>query len=722
MVTFSVDTWAKWLNNHETYATYNALPKEVTQLCDSADAVANFDKLSKAKNLVMLTKAPMGGKCQATFLHSTVGTPLVPKDLHYVARVGMKNGMGMEVDPASIFLSTAGKYKPDLLEMMKISSAAEFGNLKANTNENKKKFKSFCVLTPILAHTIQKTDMTYANIMVAVVEHLKLSIPQPTAADAAAAPQETEDEILLKMAEPYESILYFLWSCQHLEKEIKVPTMVALQDDDTLKWDETTRAQFITPPKPTTIDLSSTMKTSDLSSGAIAAMTKLSDSMIKHQEAAIKAQEEKSDSRIKAWRRLPQIQQNVILLAGVEEDGTVPKEPTEEMLSILGCQNGAQVDQFLKQSMQGYNMSLEPGFCTALNKGMIVCPDDVGTPTNFTAFLTPPVNDDDEDEDNANLLKLAVQEKYDSKDLILLTKMDISIPMKTSDLKHQMKNISGIAGRIMGEDAMVHTSLLQVSNHIEKKETSYNYEFKQDKLFGGNFMDRVNWRMHRFFDSCASGDVSIIDTDKLDFSDMLEQVERREYVAKSPAWIRKLLKKKEKKNEDGDGYEGRNRGGGGGGRGTNRERGDRDKRRQFGSNNDRGTRIPNANTQDGCTLEPTEMFRDVFHPGNVRFLVKPKLKTGTEMCLRFHALGFCFRDCKHKEGHGTLDADETALLKTYVEGARSSRRNFQNGRNRNGNDQRNGSGGQPQQRQPQAGTPNANRDAENNGESRRGHP
>lgn len=56
-------------------------------------------------------------------------------------------------------------------------------------------------------------------------------------------------------------------------------------------------------------------------------------------------------------------------------------------------------------------MSLEPGFCTALNKGMIVCPDDVGTPINFTVFLNPPVNDDDENEDNANLLKSAVQEK-----------------------------------------------------------------------------------------------------------------------------------------------------------------------------------------------------------------------------------------------------------------------------------------------------------------------
>ena len=54
---------------------------------------------------------------------------------------------------------------------------------------------------------------------------------------------------------------------------------------------------------------------------------------------------------MKTWRRLPKIQQNLIILAGVEEDGTVPQEPTEEMLSILGCQNGAQVDQFLKQSM-----------------------------------------------------------------------------------------------------------------------------------------------------------------------------------------------------------------------------------------------------------------------------------------------------------------------------------------------------------------------------------
>ena len=53
---------------------------------------------------------------------------------------------------------------------------------------------------------IHKTDITYTNIMVAIVEHLKLSIAQPAAIEEAAAPPETEDEILLEMAKPYEGI------------------------------------------------------------------------------------------------------------------------------------------------------------------------------------------------------------------------------------------------------------------------------------------------------------------------------------------------------------------------------------------------------------------------------------------------------------------------------------------------------------------------------------
>ena len=205
------------------------------------------------------------------------------------------------------------------------------------------------------------------------------------------------------------------------------------------------------------------------------------------------------------WRQLPKIQHNVIILVGVEEDGTVLEEPTEEILSIIGCQSGAQVEKILRQSMQGHHKSLEPGFCMALNKGMLVCSDNVTTPKNFNEFLTPPVNNEDDVEDNAHLLNPVVQEKYDNDDLLLLTKMDITILTKTTDLKHQVENITGCAGRCLGEDSMARTILKRVVSHIENKETSYNYEFKQEKLFGGNFLDRINWWFHIFLDSCASG-------------------------------------------------------------------------------------------------------------------------------------------------------------------------------------------------------------------------
>ena len=150
------------------------------------------------------------------------------------------------------------------------------------------------------------------------------------------------------------------------------------------------------------------------------------------------------------------------------------------------------MDQYLRQSIKGHNMSLEPGFCTALNKGILVSPDDASTPKNFNPVLTLPVSDDDEDEENANLFKLAAQNKFDEKDLVLLTKMDVTIPMKVAYLKHHFNNYSGCAGRIIGKNSQSHCNLKKLYRHIEAKEPRYQHEFKQDKLFGGNVMDRVN--------------------------------------------------------------------------------------------------------------------------------------------------------------------------------------------------------------------------------------
>lgn len=53
--------------------------------------------------------------------------------------------------------------------------------------------------------------------------------------------------------------------------------------------------------------------------------------------------------------------------------------------------------------------------------------------------------------------------------------MDIVIPIKPQELKHHMKNVSGIAGRIFGKDYIAHIILKQVTSHIDLK-NSYNYE------------------------------------------------------------------------------------------------------------------------------------------------------------------------------------------------------------------------------------------------------
>ena len=58
----TTEGWAKWLNNHSTYNTYNAHPSKVKDLCNDADPSINFEKLTSSKNIVLLSKAPMGGK------------------------------------------------------------------------------------------------------------------------------------------------------------------------------------------------------------------------------------------------------------------------------------------------------------------------------------------------------------------------------------------------------------------------------------------------------------------------------------------------------------------------------------------------------------------------------------------------------------------------------------------------------------------------------------
>ena len=91
-------------------------------------------------------------------------------------------------------------------------------------------------------------------------------------------------------------------------------------------------------------------------------------------------------------------------------------------------------------------------------------------------------------------------------------------------------------------------------------------------------------------------------------------------------------------------------------------------------------------------LQFNEQLRDLFHPGNLRNVKKPKLNYSPQMCLHYHCIGYCFTDFTFKSGHASLDITKTASLKTFVDRARASLTNYtqnHNGSNTNPQDQRN---------------------------------
>ena len=85
--------WAKWLEDHVSNVAYNAKPEEVMKLCNSTDPVQNFETVSKCKNIMILTKAPIGAKLQLSFYHSVIGILILPDDLRYVARMCSERGI-----------------------------------------------------------------------------------------------------------------------------------------------------------------------------------------------------------------------------------------------------------------------------------------------------------------------------------------------------------------------------------------------------------------------------------------------------------------------------------------------------------------------------------------------------------------------------------------------------------------------------------------------------
>ena len=115
--------------------------------------------------------------------------------------------------------------------------------------------------------------------------------------------------------------------------------------------------------------------------------------------------------------------------------------------------------------------------------------------------------------------------------------------MTVEQLRHHIRIFAGVIRRLIGQDSQLFINLTVLWKHIEAHETRYKYKFRQDKMFGGCFLEEVDWKVHRFFDSCAHGDPAQMIVDHIDFMDLMPLVESHKYVCKAPLWLKRLTKK-----------------------------------------------------------------------------------------------------------------------------------------------------------------------------------
>lgn len=82
---------------------YNTnLTKVVKFLTRSLDSTG-FDHLATNKNIILITRARLGKKIQATFHHSVVGIPNMSEEVNHMARSGTKYSIGIKFQLDTMF-------------------------------------------------------------------------------------------------------------------------------------------------------------------------------------------------------------------------------------------------------------------------------------------------------------------------------------------------------------------------------------------------------------------------------------------------------------------------------------------------------------------------------------------------------------------------------------------------------------------------------------------
>ena len=104
-------------------------------------------------------------------------------------------------------------------------------------------------------------------------------------------------------------------------------------------------------------------------------LEKMAEVLEKDIDRKTKKQENTSDKKKTAWKKLPELQRQTIFLASITDSQDLETTPTETMLSTLGSGFGPRAKELLHHLLQitgGCIIDLDGGFCSALKNGCLL--------------------------------------------------------------------------------------------------------------------------------------------------------------------------------------------------------------------------------------------------------------------------------------------------------------------------------------------------------------
>jgi len=465
----------------------------------------------------------------------------------------------------------------------------------------------------------------------------------------------------------YGSTLRFLWSVIHEESSVKPTRLTPCCKKSTMDWADSVHAacldqatplppQFTPPPGPAPMR----MELGGFDNAAIA-MAKLSDAWERKIEMEVQEKETRDQKKQeKSFDKLADVQKRTFILITAKEtddDERVPDmKPTKDALKLLEQTVGLKAQAHLQHEFNKHGHICDVGLAmsTQIKNGCLMSMPSVNDINGVSPFFLP---DQASDERLSHELALRLEEqlvlgKINDSDLKTITKCKIHFPKNFGEYVHFIRNFRRMIIILAGESSIFAKKLSSLLSHAQEHERSYKELEKEYFFFYASILETIHRRCQQFIHSTSLGLVSKLKLKKLEFGELLEEIEDGDYVPTKPKWLQN--KKRESPSHDNHPRQSA------ASSGHHRE----------GNNHQpqKKKSIDNPNFDPDLKIPADLRYRQVFHPANRRGIDEVKHTDGSVRCNNWFFRGWCTDACKFHESHSKkLSSAEKTKCKEYMD-------------------------------------------------------